>query len=489
MAGAEYILIVDDDPAILSMTRRTLEAAGHQVLTAQDGETGLQLIAQHRPAVVLLDVSMPKLDGFEVCRRIKSDPELASIYVAIVSASRVDLESKVTGLDIGADDYLVRPIPARELQARVRAMLRIYRAEETVRQRERQLHDLIANNVDGMLVINAEGQVLFANPAASQLLNRPSAQLIGETVGLPIASVGQPAEIELLRPDGSTCTVEMRVAEISWEGRPAWLASLRDISARKQVEERLRAALVELQRSNADLESFAHMVSHDLQEPLRMVTGFLSLLQERYRDRLDTDADEFIAFALDGAKRMQRLIKDLLAYARLDAREIALAPTACEAVLEQALDNLQVAIEENKATITHDPLPTVLGNESQLVQLFQNLIGNAIKFHGAEPPCVHISARPVAEAEEGRWKKGETSSFVFSVRDNGIGIDPQYFDRIFVIFQRLHPRHRDDGSGIGLAACKRIVERHGGRIWVESTPGKGSTFYFTLPAAQHAPVA
>ncbi len=489
MASVEYILIVDDDPAILSMTRRTLEAAGYRVLTASDGETGLQLAAQYRPAVVLLDVSMPKLDGFEVCRRIKSDPELASIYVAIVSASRVDLESKIAGLEIGADDYLVRPIPSRELQARVRAMLRIYRAEESVRQRERQLHELIANNVDGMLVINAEGQVLFANPAASQLLNRSPAQLIGEAIGLPLVSVGEHAEIELLQPDGSTHTVEMRVAEILWEGRPAWLASLRDISARKQAEEKLRAALAELQRSNADLESFAHVVSHDLQEPLRMVTGFLSLLQERYRGRLDTDADEFIAFAVNGAKRMQRLIKDLLAYARLDSQETTFVPTDCEAVLQQALDNLRVAIEENKATITHDPLPTVLGTEPQLVQLFQNLISNAIKFHAEEPPCVHISAQPGTEAEEGKWKRAERAVFVFSVRDNGIGIDPQYFERIFVIFQRLHPRHQYDGSGIGLAACKRIVERHGGRIWVESTPGKGSTFYFTLPAAQPAPVA
>jgi light-regulated signal transduction histidine kinase (bacteriophytochrome) len=215
------------------------------------------------------------------------------------------------------------------------------------------------------------------------------------------------------------------------------------------------------------------VASHDLQEPLRMVTSYLQLIAQRYRGRLDAAADEFIAFAVDGAARMHRLISDLLAYSRVGTRSRAFEPVDCQAALDQALANLEIAIEEAGATVTRDPLPIVPADEGQLVQLFQNLIGNAVKFHGQAPPCVHISAQRRREAGD-EW--------YFSVRDNGIGIDPQQFERIFMIFQRLHTMAEYSGTGIGLAICKKIVERHGGRIWVESQPGQGSTFYFTLPA-------
>jgi signal transduction histidine kinase len=258
------------------------------------------------------------------------------------------------------------------------------------------------------------------------------------------------------------------------------VAAFIDITERKRAENKLECALAELERSNADLQQFAYAASHDLQEPLRMITSYLQLIAQRYRSRLDADADEFITFAVDGAARMQRLIRDLLAYSRVGTRGQPFTPTDCEAVLEQALANLQIAIEESSATVTHDPLPAVLADEGQLVQVFQNLIGNAVKFHGVEPPCVHISvhAHPLPPVGEGRGEGWE-----FSVRDNGIGIEPKQFERIFTVFQRLHTQTEYPGSGIGLAICKKIVERHGGRIWVESQPGQGSTFYFTLPAA------
>ena len=287
----------------------------------------------------------------------------------------------------------------------------------------------------------------------------------------------------------------MRVAALQWEGQPAWLASLRDITERKQTERALREALADLRRSNADLESFAYVVSHDLQEPLRMVTGFLDLLRSRYADQLDADANDFIAFAFDGARRMQRLIHDLLVYARVGSRGGDMQPAAGEAVLAAALANLRSAIEETGATITHDPLPIVLGDELQLVQVFQNLIANAIKFHGAGPPRVHICAAPWrpepqedAEFPDQRLSAAAPTAteWRFAVRDNGIGIAAEHFERIFVIFQRLHARQEYEGTGIGLAVCKKIVERHGGRIWVESTPGQGSTFYFTLPGVAPA---
>ena len=234
-----------------------------------------------------------------------------------------------------------------------------------------------------------------------------------------------------------------------------------------ELEERRRAQQ-ELARSNAELEQFAYVASHDLQEPLRMVASFTQLLARRYQGKLDADADEFIGFAVDGSTRMQRLLNDLLAYSRVGTRSKPFDAIDCNSVLNDALTNLKPAIEDNGALITHEPLPIVRGDEVQLIQLFQNLIGNAVKFHGQEPPQVHISA------------KLQDRDWVFAVRDNGIGIAPEQQERIFLIFQRLHHRSEYPGTGIGLALCKRIVERHGGRIWVESEVGKGSTFFFTI---------
>jgi signal transduction histidine kinase len=232
----------------------------------------------------------------------------------------------------------------------------------------------------------------------------------------------------------------------------------------------LNEQAAELKRSNADLEQFAYVASHDLQEPLRMVSGFTGLLKRRYGGKLDADADEYIEFAVGGANRMQALINDLLSYSRVGREEVAAKAVDTQAALDQALANLQSAIADRSAMVSCGQLPTVWANHGMLVRLFQNLISNALKFCKAERPIVRIQAEP----RGGDW--------VFSVVDNGIGIDPQYKDRIFLIFQRLHKQSEYPGTGIGLAVCKRIVERNGGRIWLESEPGKGTTFFFTLPA-------
>jgi light-regulated signal transduction histidine kinase (bacteriophytochrome) len=243
----------------------------------------------------------------------------------------------------------------------------------------------------------------------------------------------------------------------------------RDTTERKRAEEALKHLAEDLRRSNAELEQFAYVASHDLQEPLRMVSSYMQLLKRRYQGRLDNDADEFIGFAVDGAARMQHLINDLLAFSRVGTRGRPMGLSSGEKALAEALTNLQVAIQESKSIITHDPLPTVFCDQPQLVQVFQNLIGNSIKFRGQQVPQIHISAKR-AERE---W--------VFSVCDNGIGLDLKFGERVFEIFQRLHSRTAYPGTGIGLAICKRIIERHEGRIWVESAPGQGATFYFTLP--------
>jgi len=238
---------------------------------------------------------------------------------------------------------------------------------------------------------------------------------------------------------------------------------------RMRAQAEVRRTSANLQRSNAELQQFAYITSHDLFEPLRMIASYLQLLERHSKDELDDRSREFIGFALDGAKRMDALIRDLLAYSRVDARGASLAPSDAQQAFDAAVANLKVAIEESGAVISHEPLPSVRADAVQLTQLFQNLIGNAIKFRGTEPPRIHIGAHR------------SDSEWIFSIRDNGIGIESKYFERIFVIFQRLHTRQEYAGTGMGLAICKKIVERHGGRIWVESTPGKGATFFLALP--------
>jgi light-regulated signal transduction histidine kinase (bacteriophytochrome) len=248
-----------------------------------------------------------------------------------------------------------------------------------------------------------------------------------------------------------------------------FIGTVLDITERKQAEEQLLTILEELKRSNSELEQFAYVASHDLQEPLRAVAGMVQLLQKRYHGQLDERADEYIGLAMDGANRMQTLITDLLEYSRVNRRGNPIQATDANEALRSALLNLHEAIQQSGATVTNGTLPTVEADAIQITQLFQNLIGNAIKFRSENPPQIHIAVEELPDA----WH--------FSVCDNGIGIEPQYFERIFLVFQRLHTRREYPGTGIGLSICKKIVERHGGRIWVESEPGQGTTFHFTIP--------
>jgi light-regulated signal transduction histidine kinase (bacteriophytochrome) len=237
----------------------------------------------------------------------------------------------------------------------------------------------------------------------------------------------------------------------------------------QRVEAELIKTTEELSRSNQELNQFAHIASHDLQEPLRMVTSYTQLLERRYKDKLDSDANEFIGYAVDGAKRMQTQINDLLAYSRVTGQGASLEATDCSKIFNIAVGNLAAGIEESGAVVTRDPLPTLPSDSPQLVSVFQNLIGNGIKYHGDQPPRIHVSAE----------ESGDDWLFCFS--DNGIGIESEFAERIFVIFQRLHNRTEYPCTGVGLAICRKVIERHGGRIWVESKPQRGSAFYFTLP--------
>ncbi|MHB1318787.1 MAG: sensor histidine kinase, partial [Anaerolineae bacterium] len=278
-------------------------------------------------------------------------------------------------------------------------------------------------------------------------------------------------EYRIRHMDGSYLTwTEHGTAVRDADGRALRvIGACSDITMRKQSQARIARALLEAQRSNRELEQFAYVASHDLQEPLRMISSYTQLLGQRYADQLDDRAREYMAYAVDGAVRMQQLINDLLSYSRIQSQGKKPDPVDSHAALGEAVKNLLMATRESQAIVTNDDLPTVRADSAQLTMVFQNLISNAIKFRGPSLPAVHVSARDLGD----EWQ--------FSVKDNGIGIDPRYADRIFVIFQRLHTREEYPGTGIGLAVCRRIVERHDGRIWVESEPGHGATFFFTLP--------
>ncbi|MEA2518061.1 MAG: hypothetical protein QOF49_141, partial [Chloroflexota bacterium] len=349
---------------------------------------------------------------------------------------------------------------------------------------------------DAMVVVNEAGEIVLLNLQAEKQFGYHRDELVGQPVTniIPVGFaerliaddlrsaadalaqvIGTGIELVARRKDGTEFPIEIMLSPLDSAEGVLVTAAIRDISVRKAAELHLETKLDELNRSNEELGQFAYIASHDLQEPLRMVASYTQLLARRYKGQLDADADEFIAFAVDGASRMQRLIEDLLAYSRVATTGNELTETSSEYALEQALQNLHWAAHDSGATVTHDPLPAVMADEMQLVQLFQNLIGNAIKYRGANAPQVHISAESQGPT---RW--------AFAVSDNGLGIDPQYFERIFGMFQRLHKRDEFEGTGVGLAICKKILERHGGSLDVASELGHGSTFSFDLAGVERA---
>ena len=367
-------------------------------------------------------------------------------------------------------------------------------AEKHLGQMEGRYRGLLEAAPDAMVVVDRVGEIVLLNARAENEFGYRRDELLGQQVKtiIPVGfaerliadgtrsaaealaqQIGTGIELSGRRKDGSEFPIEIMLSPLESAEGILVTAAIRDITTRKNAELQLLSKVGELNRSNLELGQFAYIASHDLQEPLRMVASYTQLLSRRYKGRLDSDADEFIAFAVDGAGRMQRLIQDLLAYSRVGTKGNELLETSSEEAMQQALINLREAIRESGALVTHDPMPAVLADEMQLVQLFQNLIGNAIKYQKPGVPRIHISA-----AMNGGKK------WIFSVKDNGLGIDPQYFERIFGMFQRLHKRDEFAGTGIGLAICKKIVERHGGSISVESQPGQGSTFRFALTGSE-----
>lgn len=551
------ILVVDDTPTNLEVLFDFLSNAGFKVLFAEDGESALETVNYATPDLILLDILMPGLDGFETCRRLKANQSTTAIPVIFLTAL-TDTSDKVKGFELGAVDFITKPLQYEEVLARVKTHLRLQSLTRQLQNQNIQLEQQVEERRQTALVLQQQHQrsQLFADVTlkirqslhidtilqtavteVKQILQADRVliyRLLTDSGGSAVAEAVQPGWPQVM---GATYPQEMlsapsrqhyesgqiaSVADVTLDGDGAVAPGLADFFHQFQVRAKLVVPILtpaglwglliahhcsaprhwttfetdllqqladqiaialtqaqlleqetrqrqELARSNSELQQFAYIASHDLQEPLRMVTSYLQLLERRYQGQLDADADDFIQFAVDGARRMRTLISDLLAFSRISTQGQSFELTSTADAVLRATANLKLAIDENAAVITWSDLPQVYADPTQLTQLFQNLIGNAIKFRSAVPCQITLEAIQ----KEDVWQ--------FAIQDNGIGLDPEYAERIFVIFQRLNNRMDYPGTGIGLALCKKIVERHGGDIWVESAPDHGATFYFTIP--------
>jgi len=505
--GELRVLHIEDNELDAELVAQALRRGGFSavvVIVQAEAEFERELRA-HPPDIVLADYNLPQwkgIDALEVLRREGLDIPLILVSGALGDVTAVECIKR------GATDYVLKDGLARLPEAvrralRERALHRLRRqAEEDLARKVAELaaqkfaldqHAIVA-------VTDVQGTITYVNEKFCAISQYSAHELLGHNHRIvssgyhpkeffqrmyqTIAS-GQVwhGEIRNRAKDGSFYWVDATIVPfLGADGKPQQYIAIRtDITERKRAEDEIRQLndklqqrVAELARSNADLEQFAYVASHDLQEPLRMVAAYTQLLAERYRGKLDANADKFISYASEGALRMQTLIQDLLAFSRVGRNGAGCLLVDCNAVLEEVLANLGPAIRESAARVTHASLPEVWADRLQLTQVFQNLIGNALKFRGQEPPAISVQAEKTGE----QW--------LFSVSDNGIGIAPESAENIFVVFQRLHTRTEYPGNGIGLAICKKIVERRGGKIWVEAQPGHGSIFRFTLPC--EAPV-
>ena len=513
MGNELRVLIVEDseDDALLIVHK--LRHGGYDpVFERVDTEEAMRkALAKKAWDIIVCDYVMPQFSGLEALKVLqRSELDVPLIIVSGKIGEDVAVEAmRADARDYVMKDNMAKLVPAveRELhEAEMRKERK--RALEALRESEMRYRNLVESARDVIFTVSQEGSITSLNPAFEKITGWSREEWLGKNFpplvhpdDLPLTmdiyqrvlkGEKPPPIIEtrILSKSGEYLNVEISITLLTQNGKTiSGLGIARDITERKRMEEalhrahdelelrvrerteELRRRTEELARSNAELEQFAYVASHDLQEPLRMVSSFTQLLARRYRGKLDSDADEFIAYIVDGARRMQNLIEDLLTYSRIGRRGKPFRPTSLNSALDQALANLKVIIEENDAEITRDPLPDITADFGQMVQLFQNLIGNAIKFRKKEePPRIRITSRK----EKGEW--------LFSVSDNGIGISPEFKNRLFQIFQREHAASEYPGTGIGLVTCKKIVERHGGRIWAESRLGEGSTLRFTIPA-------
>lgn len=492
------VLILEDQQDDAELMAHALRQAGimpdwRRVDTEEDFVRNLE----PPPELILSDHSLPQFSSVRALARLR---ERGMEVPFIIVSGTISQELAIGLLEQGVDDFVLKdrlgPLGSAVLRALERKQLREEKrlGVQKLLASERRFRALIEHSADGIVLLSRQAEVLYSSPTVVRILGYAPEEIVGRNafdLVHPEDVASAHAQLErMLDSPGGVVSATRHVLHndgswhwLEWVGTnllaepdvQAIVINYRDITERKRAEEALGTAHEELAcqaeemaRSNRELEQFAYVASHDLQEPLRMIASYLELLAERYKGRLDEKADKFIDYAVDGATRMKRLISDLLHYSRITTMSRALEMIDVASAFDEVTTNLGRAIAEKRAIVTQDGLPTMVVDRTHLVQLFQNLIGNALKFCEGTPR-IHVEAK-----HEGR-------NWVFLVSDNGIGIAPEHSERIFQIFQRLHGREKYVGTGIGLAICKKIVEQYGGRIWVESRPGKGSTFFFTLP--------
>ena len=497
-AGAR-ILMVDDRADKLLALESILTDLGPELVRATSGKEALRLLLAEDFAVILLDVNMPVMDGFETAKLIRTRDRSRHTPIIFISAINSSETHAARGYELGAVDYIFAPVMPEVLRAKVSVFIELHRKTEQLAQSEALMRSVFDESAVGMALLDEDGRIQQVNRAFCRLVARSPLECLAcdepslthandrgrVERALRDAEPDQPVaqDKRYLRPDGSEVWASVTTLKLSGEGgRGHRLVMAMDISERRHIRE-LETMTDELQRSNADLEQFAYIASHDLQEPLRMVSSYCSLLAARYRDRFDERGQQYLDHAVQGALRMHGLIHDLLGFSRAGKREPARITCDTGAILNQSLEDLREAIREANAEIVRGDLPTIAADPVLLGQLFQNLIGNALKFRPTDRATraqVRIDARRIASGA-GAMADGDEAGWEFSIADNGIGIDPDHHQRIFGVFQRLHTREQYPGTGIGLALCRKVAERHGGRIWVDSQVGAGATFRFTIP--------
>ncbi|MGB6946322.1 MAG: ATP-binding protein [Bryobacteraceae bacterium] len=503
------ILLVDDTPDNLVSLEAALEGLGQQLVLASSGTEALRHLLDDDFAAILLDVKMPDMDGFQTAELIRSRKRSRHTPILFLTGYRSD-EHLFRGYDLGAVDFLFKPIVAEILRSKVGVFVELSRNTALLRRQtevlgkaELKFRSLLEAAPDAMIISDAEGCISLANSQAEIMFAFPREELVGQNIRMLVPDwsshsraplnglAGQvsPTELWARRKSGHQFPVEISLSPLQTEEGLLLTSAIRDVTERRRADEAIRelnATLEQrvtertqellrsneaLRQSNDDLNQFAYAASHDLQEPLRMVALYSQMLQRKYLGKLDGNADQYISYIVGGARRMEMLLKDLLTYSQTGSSAEGPAGTVDFIdVIRKVLLNLQASVEQSGAMITWDAIPAVHAHEIRLVQLLQNLVGNAIKYRSDDSPRIHISAQ---------WREPD---WILSVQDNGIGIAPEYAQQIFKIFKRLHGQDYP-GTGIGLAICQRIVETYGGRIWVESN-GKGSCFNFTLPPAQ-----
>ncbi len=496
------ILLVDDSPENLVSLEATLEGLGQELVLARSGMEALRHLLEHDFAAILLDVKMPEMDGFQTAELIRARKRSRHTPILFLTAYKSD-EHLFRGYDLGAVDFLFKPIVPEILRSKVGVFVELSRntallerQTEVLSKAEQKFRAVLEAAPDAMIISAEDGRISLVNSQVEVMFGCKREEIVGQNIrslvpgwsGHSIATPASPTEMNAIRNNAVQFPVEISLSPLHTEEGLLLTSAIRDITERKRADEEIRELNTSLEnrvaertkellqsnealrQSNDDLKQFAYAASHDLQEPLRMIALFSQMLHAGYSGRLDKDADEYISYIVNGAQRMEQLLKDLLAYSQAGSPEEGPAlPVDCSKIIEAVLLNLAASIEQSGAEITWDQLPTVPAHDVRLVQLLQNLIGNAIKYRGPGPPRIHVSACR------------RDSEWLFSVRDNGIGIRPEYAQQIFGVFKRLH-NQTYPGTGIGLAICQRIVERYGGRIWLEQVAEPGALFCFTLPA-------